>query len=299
MGNVQVQPIRYSFSHCISKQHDYIRNWQLQGSNDTTNGADGEWIVLMDHQNDKCLNKTNNQHTWTIPSADQSFTKFRIWQNGPNSGNRNYLCCCNFEIYGSATMRKPSTPLNHLTDKHFIYEHDFDTNGLLYFIGTMGATHKWQNPMSQGLVHVSSSSLGTRSESLSSIVGRSTVRCLTSAHSINPWFQIELPQNIQIKLTHYTIRHYKTYNLEALRSWKLQGSNHGQGWITISKHENDNTLQEAGQSHTWEVNCPQFFHYFRVLMTDTNSNKHWHLCCSGIEIYGTAQGDLDICKLSE
>ena len=289
--NVQVQAKRYSFSHPTGKNHDFIRNWQFQGSNDTTNGADGTWIVLMDHKNDQCLNKFHNQHTWTIPSVNQgqSFSKFRILQNGPNSGNRNYLCCCNFEIYGS---------VKHLPQMNFIYQHDFDSHGLLYFLGTLGGTQKWKNPMSEGLVHVSSSSLGFTSKPLSSIVGRSTVRCLTKSTSINPWFKIELPKNIQIKLSHYTIRHYKTYNLEALRSWKLQGSNNGQGWITISIHENDNALQQAGQSHTWEVNCPQFFQHFRILMTDKNSNGHWYLCCSGIELYGIAKGEFDICKLS-
>lgn len=55
-------------------------------------------------------------------------------------------------------------------DREFIFDHDFDENGLFYFIGTNNFSRLWQNPHATGKVRAFASSIG--SGSVENIVGR-------------------------------------------------------------------------------------------------------------------------------
>jgi len=59
----------------------------------------------------------------------------------------------------------------------FIYDHDFDENGALYYLGTYGRKRPWQNPHALGLVQSFTSSIGNGK--VEDIVGRYTVNCRT------------------------------------------------------------------------------------------------------------------------
>ena len=116
------------------------------------------------------------------------------------------------------------------------------------------------------------------------ILCRTAVRCLTDEKE-NAWFSVDFLGS-EIKPTHYTLRHYILWNIESLRSWIFEGSQNGKQWTTISKHIRDESLSQKGASHTWKVQCNEFYSHFRIQMTDKNDNGHWFLCCSGFEIYG-------------
>ena len=55
---------------------------------------------------------------------------------------------------------------------------------------------------------------------------------------------------------------------------------------------NDRALRKAGGSNTWAVDTNQFFNNFRLYITGCNSNNHWYLACSGMELYGKAFGGI-------
>ena len=105
----------------------------------------------------------------------------------------------------------------------FIYQHDLDANGILYWLGTQRGTRPWANPADLGLVQVTSVPLAIapRSEPASAIVGRSLCRCVTLPNR-ESWFVIDL-LNVWVRPTAYTLRHYSSWDTEALRDWKLQG----------------------------------------------------------------------------
>lgn len=93
--------------------------------------------------------------------------------------------------------------------------------------------------------------------------------------------------------THYTLRHYESYDIEALRNWKFQAARGGGAWVTIREHTKDAALDKKGKAHTWDLpEAPsQFFNRFRVLQTGPNSNGNKYLACSGFEIYGTLESE--------
>eukprot|EP01084_Bolivina_argentea_P251843 422545_1 len=128
----------------------------------------------------------------------------------------------------------------------------------------------------------------SNSQSLSVVVGRVAERCITKPQP-DSWIKLNL-HDVKIKLTHYTLRHYNSWDTERLRYWILEGKNDTESWVPIRKHENDNSLKNESATHTWKINTNQFFSQFRIYMTGLNSNNHWHLACSGLELYGIAFG---------
>eukprot|EP01083_Nonionella_stella_P037399 101947_1 len=174
-------------------------------------------------------------------------------------------------------------------DEHvleFQYHHDFDENGILYYLGTAAKTKDWCNPHEEGVVRVTSSSLQYDSEPASAICGRESVRCVSKAEE-HQWFMIDFITK-KICPTHYTLRHYESWDTEALRFWRFEGSNDGERWYSLRKHKMDCHLNKKGATHTWALpGVSEYYSRFRIKMTGPNSNKHWYLSISGIELYGS------------
>ena len=77
------------------------------------------------------------------------------------------------------------------------------------------------------------------------------MRCV-SAPKPDQWFVIDFKDK-RIKPTHYTLRHYSTWDLEALRNWRLEASNDGKTWTVLRVHTDDQALHGKGCSHTWSI----------------------------------------------
>ena len=178
-------------------------------------------------------------------------------------------------------------------DHLFVYQSDFDNHGLCYALGSNFGKKAWANPATAGLVTVTPSKKKGDSQSMDAVCGRSTVRCVTDvgadADGQRPWITIDFSKSGKIAPTHYTLRHYISWNIEALRSWVLEASNDGKEWTLIKEHKNDEALNAKGKAHTWKVNEEkehEQYGHFRLRMTGKNSNGNWYLACSGFEIYG-------------
>ena len=185
----------------------------------------------------------------------------------------------------------PPKPMYMGAQKTFHYSSDFDTGGLLYYLGTKGNTQGWTNPGIAGIVGVSASSTGTRSERIGMFVGRTATRTLTKDEK-NADMSLDL-KGVRMNVTRYTLRHYVSQSAHYLRDWNLEGSIDGNNWCVLKEHCADTGITGAGGTHTWTVSNPGWFQHFRIIMTGPNSTTSYsNLCCSGIELYGHAVGGL-------
>jgi hypothetical protein len=91
----RIRPHHYSLRHGGLHNTDFLRSWDLQGSND------GErWNLLRKHTADSSLSKPFGVCSWDIPHSHRSFRYFRVIQTGHNSSRHNFLALSGIEFYG-------------------------------------------------------------------------------------------------------------------------------------------------------------------------------------------------------
>lgn len=177
----------------------------------------------------------------------------------------------------------------------FLYiscSHDFDENGIIYFIGTNGKTcSEWVNPAQYGLVTVTSSDgrnlpYGRVEDILSR--DSSALNCHTNDDK-RSWFSVDLGLNVIP--TAYTLRHARGYGRSALRNWFFQMSRDGTTWTTLYTHTDDTSLNDPGSTATWPIEVPadeyQGWRHVRIQQAGKNASGQTHyLSLSGFEIYG-------------
>jgi E3 ubiquitin-protein ligase HECTD1 len=174
----------------------------------------------------------------------------------------------------------------------FKHQHDFDENGIIYFIGSNGKSTDWVNPGQYGLVTITSSE-GRQLPygKLEDILSRDSisVNCHTKDNK-KAWFAIDL--GMLVFPTAYTLRHARGYGRSALRNWLFQMSKDGVNWITLVTHSDDKSLVEPGSTCTWPIDCPQTeeesgYRHVRIQQNGRNASGQTHyLSLSGFEIYG-------------
>ncbi|XP_014470607.1 PREDICTED: E3 ubiquitin-protein ligase HECTD1 isoform X3 [Dinoponera quadriceps] len=178
----------------------------------------------------------------------------------------------------------------------FKYQHDFDENGVLYWIGTNAKTcSEWVNPGQYGLVVVTSSDgRNLPYGHLEDILSRdpSALNCHTNDDK-RAWFSIDL--GVWIIPNAYTLRHARGYGRSALRNWMFQASKDGVTWITLYTHVDDCSLNEPGSTATWTLEPPseetQGWRHLRLQQIGKNASGQTHyLSVSGFEVYGEVTG---------
>ena len=198
----------------------------------------------------------------------------------------------------------------------FNYKYDFDENGALYFLGTLGKTTDYTNPYSLSLVKVFFSSMGKGS--YEDFVGRSLVNCRT-LNEPNAFMGIDLGQERYIIPSCYTIRN-RDSSRHIMMNWLFEGSIDFKTWFILDKriHKIEdpsyNKLMEKerqmidrrGATSTWAVDQNYLkgasrsivmqskafhgFRFFRIKQISKNSSGADNLALSGFEIYGIAKG---------
>ncbi|XP_038260488.1 E3 ubiquitin-protein ligase HECTD1 isoform X10 [Dermochelys coriacea] len=178
----------------------------------------------------------------------------------------------------------------------FRHQHDFDENGIIYWIGTNAKTaYEWVNPAAYGLVVVTSSEgRNLPYGRLEDILNResSALNCHTNDDK-NAWFAIDL--GLWVIPSAYTLRHARGYGRSALRNWVFQVSKDGQNWTTLYTHVDDCSLNEPGSTATWPIDPPkdekQGWRHVRIKQMGKNASGQTHyLSLSGFELYGTVNG---------
>ncbi|XP_070283574.1 E3 ubiquitin-protein ligase HECTD1 isoform X5 [Myotis yumanensis] len=178
----------------------------------------------------------------------------------------------------------------------FRHQHDFDENGIIYWIGTNAKTaYEWVNPASYGLVVVTSSEgRNLPYGRLEDILSRdnSALNCHSNDDK-NAWFAIDL--GLWVIPSAYTLRHARGYGRSALRNWVFQVSKDGQNWTSLYTHVDDCSLNEPGSTATWPLDPPkdekQGWRHVRIKQMGKNASGQTHyLSLSGFELYGTVNG---------
>ncbi|XP_032355679.1 E3 ubiquitin-protein ligase HECTD1 [Etheostoma spectabile] len=175
----------------------------------------------------------------------------------------------------------------------FRHQHDFDENGIIYWVGTNAKTaYEWVNPAAYGLVVVTSSEgRNLPYGRLEDILSRdsSALNCHTNDDK-NAWFAVDL--GLWVIPSAYTLRHARGYGRSALRNWVFQVSKDGQNWTTLYNHVDDCSLNEPGSTATWPLDPSkeekQGWRHIRIKQMGKNASGQTHyLSLSGLELYGT------------
>ena len=106
--------------------------------------------------------------------------------------------------------------------KMFVYQSDFDDNGIIHWLGTNRGTSSWMNPADRGLVVVDGTKKASNGLDYKHVLGKQVVRCATDGVE-RAYITIDL-KNVYVKPTKYSLRHYASHDTEALRTWELHGS---------------------------------------------------------------------------
>ncbi|XP_063240551.1 E3 ubiquitin-protein ligase HECTD1 isoform X2 [Bacillus rossius redtenbacheri] len=178
----------------------------------------------------------------------------------------------------------------------FRHQHDFDENGIIYWIGTNGKTcPEWVNPGQYGLVMVTSSDgRNLPYGRLEDVLSRdaNALNCHTNDDK-RAWFAVDL--GVWVIPTCYTLRHARGYGRSALRNWFFQVSKDGVAWTTLYTHVDDGSLNEPGSTSSWLLEPPadesQGWRHVRLQQAGKNASGQTHyLSLSGFEVYGTVTG---------
>ena len=112
----------------------------------------------------------------------------------------------------------------------FVFDHNFDEKGALYYLGSLGKRRLWQNPHSLGVVQAFASSMAQGSL-VEAFVGRSAQNCRTEDQPFS-FMGVDIGQERRICPTFYTLRN-RDQVTHILRNWKFEGSADGLKWDVL------------------------------------------------------------------
>jgi hypothetical protein len=165
---------------------------------------------------------------------------------------------------------------------------DFDRNGVVTWKGTQGNTRPLKNPQKTRAVATAASS-ESYYEAHRLVQNEPDGQFNITKDKPGQWMAVDLLRDA-LEVNYYCLRHGSSDGKRRLRSWELQGrKGNSAGWVTLCVHTGDRALGEEGFATAgWAVvGGKGSFSQFRVFMTGPNSNGGNHLCCAGIELYGT------------
>lgn len=99
----RLQPSHYALKNDFSGSFNTLRNWELQGCEDSGAAVKGPWVTLSCHNDDESLIKAPYAvAAWplTAISCQTAYRTFRLRQIGPNAYGGNELHCGGIELYG-------------------------------------------------------------------------------------------------------------------------------------------------------------------------------------------------------
>ena len=171
------------------------------------------------------------------------------------------------------------------------YLHDFDQNGVIYYIGTCGKTVPFRNPAEEegewgvhcfrGTLQFmdqrkSSDALGSAADMCS----RANVDTMSGDHK-DAWWLLDLGPGRTVTPQMYTIRHGHFTPLNSLRNWRLESSLSGKPstWHELHSHLNDESLDDGYATATWAVKTINTAHmqpcrFLRIVQTAANSSDN-------------------------
>lgn len=183
----------------------------------------------------------------------------------------------------------------------FIYDYDFDDNGVLFYLGSYGKTRPWQNPHILGKAQAFASSVGFGK--IEDFLTR-TANNLRTGNEPNSYLGVDIG-NRYLLPSAYSLRNRNSKS-HVCYNWQLEGSRDQVNWQILDRRvhytgddsydynfETDrNALKTPGATSTWGIDPealdPEGYRFFRIVQIDKNSSGSYNLALSNIEIYGKA-----------
>jgi len=256
--------------------------------------------INIDRNNDKNDNfNENDEHLLN----SQFFNLNNTREKEKINRYREMIKTDNQELYKTKNNNQIKYPLNN--NIKFKYKNDFDKNGALYYIGTLGLSKEYNNPHKLKLIKAFGSPL--LSGNYFDFVGRKNVNLMTENEE-NSFFGIDLGLNRNLIPSLYSIKN-RDSSSDVLLSWNLQGSNDKIKFEILDsrtfvdeKGRNKyrkfrNLLKEPGTTSTWGISkkirekFPNGFRYFILKQIGKNSDNNYNLAISGFELYGEGIGN--------
>jgi len=188
----------------------------------------------------------------------------------------------------------------------FTYQSDFDTNGILYWLGTHEGTKPYENPSKIGKVVLKSCEWIL--PDIHPIVDwNKNEQSYSKVHEKEPWVEIHFTK-YRIIPSYYTLRaDLNSSNGYTFRNWVFEGScNGGNTWVTLRTHIDDKSMAvRPFASSSWDIDktkSPNFgFQALRIRRTGPNGRTEIsknasgadtsYMTMQGLEIYGDCVSD--------
>eukprot|EP00667_Euglena_gracilis_P003362 EG_transcript_3374 len=163
-----------------------------------------------------------------------------------------------------------------VTGAAFMYKSNFDTNGILYWIGCNYGTAEYRNPADLGLVTVAASSCehGHVNHAVAHPLFSPKHQTFMTESVPGSWLSLFLGVQYVVCPTAYTLKNCIITPCHALANWDFQGSRDGATWVTLKSHRDDRMLLPGrGSIWTWQIEgCKQYFNRFRIFTTGPNQH---------------------------
>jgi hypothetical protein len=139
----------------------------------------------------------------------------------------------------------------------------------------------------RNIVSLTASSIGNETYLLHNVADFGNQGFFYTNDEADSWIRYDF-KDMQIKVSHYSIRSAQTYNGGHLRSWTLEGSKDGSNWVKIDDRENDTSLNSKGAVSTFSVSesVEEGFGMIRLRQIGTNSDGTDYLAVDAIEFFG-------------
>jgi E3 ubiquitin-protein ligase HECTD1 len=170
----------------------------------------------------------------------------------------------------------------YVATKEFFYSKDYDTQGILYYLGTNRGLEEYRNPHLRGIVTASASSF--QNSTIDQFVDRmEKARSRLYTDDIpDQYFMVDF-HSVIVQPTHYTLSHDGSDNVPI--NWSVLGSTDGVTWTLLKRHTNDISLC-GGRSHTWPITADGYYSMLKFLHEGRNDSGLWYFIIDRLEIYG-------------
>jgi len=192
------------------------------------------------------------------------------------------------------------------------YVSDFDTNGILYYLGTDEKRSAYKHPQERDMVECAPARIYS-GNILQSFCHNTTYLFKEHHHIVQNWHYIDDASMLDIfkkdlcmyiRFLHHSVNPVK-YTMRhgypgghAMRSWNFEATNDSiqdaitkKTWVVLDERKDDNSISPTvlANTATFEIQNPNVrsYHTFRIRLTGPNSSQSNYLMMAGFEIYGT------------
>jgi hypothetical protein len=171
---------------------------------------------------------------------------------------------------------------------------DIDTDGVLFWLGTHGGTHQYQNPHESNQVVAELSTKGGWGGSPEVFVNHGQPTMPNGTKNVpHSWMSVDFGKGRTFQVEYYALRHGMDHGGSHMKFWRLEGSNDGELWIMLREHAEESvtlswTRSQGFACAVWELKkMSKPYRHFRIMMTGLNCQANHILYCAGIDFYGT------------